>query len=99
MLWYKVSDNSEEVVFFIECSLEQAKTFLMKKEKDTKRKLTLVPYKEKPEGIVKYGCSRIDVPQKNVFINVFVQSQKKWNKRPAYGGSFTLHCKFLIHYQ
>lgn len=80
LLWYKVSDKNGEVVFFVECSLEQAKVFLMKKEKDIKRILILLPLKEKPEKIVKYGCSRIDVPQKNVFINVFVQSQKKWKK-------------------
>lgn len=82
MLWYKVSDKKDEVVFFVECSLEQAKTFLMKKEEDTKRKLTLSILNEKPEGIVMYGCSRIDFPQKNMFINVFVQNQKKWKKDP-----------------
>ncbi|MDD3144815.1 MAG: hypothetical protein PHV23_01750 [Candidatus Gracilibacteria bacterium] len=82
LLWYKVSDKNGEVVFFVECSLEQAKTFLMKKEKDTTKKLILFPLKEKPESIVKYGCSRIDFPQKNMFINVFVQNQKKGKKDP-----------------
>jgi len=76
-MWYKISDNAEEVVFFVNCSLEQAKVFLMKKAECTKRKFILYPFKEKPEGLVVYGCSRVDVPQKNVFVEVFVLGQKK----------------------
>lgn len=97
-MWYKVSDKNDEVAFFSDCTQEQAEALLQKKIDSCKRELKLEKLPSKPEGIVLYGCTRVDVPQKNVFVELFVLGGRKWRKRPAVGWSFKLHCKFLVHY-
>lgn len=79
-MWYKISDKNGEVVFFSDCTNDQAEALLQKKIDSCKRELKLKQLSSKPEGIIVYGCSRVDVPQKNVFVEVFVLGQKKWIK-------------------
>ena len=79
-MWYKISDKNGEVVFFSDCTKDQAEALLQKKIDSCKRELNLKELPSKPEGIIVYGCSRVDVPQKNVFLEVFVRSHKKWIK-------------------
>ncbi len=79
-MWYKISDKNGEFVFFSDCIKDQAEALLQKKIDSCKRELKLKQLQSKPEEIIVYGCSRVDVPQKNVFVEVFVRSQKKWIK-------------------
>ena len=76
-MWYKISDKNDEVVFFSDCSQEQAEALLRKKNDSCKRELNLKELSSKPEGIVLYGCTRVDVPQKNVFVELFVLGGRK----------------------
>ncbi len=80
VMWYKISDEKDEVVFFSNCTNKQAKALLVKKIDSCKRELKLEKLSSKPEGIIVYGCSRVHVSQENVFVEVFVFNHKKWTK-------------------
>lgn len=76
-MWYMISDSKEEVVFFSDCTKEQAEALLQKKIESCKRQFNLKKLSSKPDIIVFYGCTRVNVSQKNVFVEVFVRGTKK----------------------
>lgn len=76
-MWYKISDKRNEVVFFISCSVKQMEAFLEIKIKLTGRSLFSEEHETKPEGVVSCGCCRVDIPEKNVFIEIFMIVAKK----------------------
>lgn len=76
-MWYKVSDSKDEVVFFSDCTYEQANALCKIKTDSSKRQLSVIELASKPEGISVYGCTRVDVPEKNIFVELFVPGSNK----------------------
>ena len=80
-MWFRISDVNDEVVFFANCTIVQSEALLQKiQESCGGRKLLLKQLDSKPEGIVVYGLTRVDIPEKNIFVGLFVRGGRKWKK-------------------